>query len=205
MRTYVLLIFIVFVYFINCSKDKDPISIVNNYSSYYFPLKVGNTWYYNYPTPQTDPWAMKTIESSFIKNNTMFYRWTYGEGVDIIDTIRTDMLGNIWKLVNNEEYLWFDFSQDSGSTYIWSEVTYNPPWGSGIINYNVNVGRNVSIETPAGVFDNCISLFFNNPQVKDEEMYYVFAPNIGPVTLGPVAWALQCMTTAIIDGDTIGE
>lgn len=75
----------------------------------------------------------------------------------------------------------------------------------GIIDYNVYVRRNVSIETPAGVFDSCISLLIDNPQVKDEEWYYVFAPDIGPVALGPAAWGLQCMTTAIIDSDTIGE
>lgn len=202
MRTYIFLIFIILTYFINCSRDKNPMNSSDNYSLNYFPLKVGNTWYYDSPTPQTNPWAMKTIKSSFIKNNTVFYRWTYGEGVDVIDNIRVDKQGNIWKLENNNEYLWFDFTQDSGSTYIYN---YPESFGESIYYYNVYVRKNISRETPAGVFDNCIELFFDVPQVVDEERIYTFAPNIGLVRLQNNGWSTKRLTAAIIDGATIGN
>jgi len=202
MRTYAFLIIIILTYFINCAKDKNPMNspIIN--TSTYFPLKVGNTWYYDSPTPQTNPWAMKTIKSSFVENNTVYYEWTYGEGVDVIDNIRADEQGNIWNLKNNNKYLWFDFTQDSGSTYV-----YNCPesFGENIYYYNVYVKKNISTETPAGVFDDCIELFFDIPQVVDEERIYTFAPNIGLVRLQNNGWSTKRLTSAIIDGATVGN
>ena len=161
MRKYVFPIILILACFMYCSKDKNPMNSQNNYSSTYFPLKVGNTWYYDYPTPQTNPWAMKTIDSSFINNNTVYYKWTYGEGVDLVYNIRADEQGNIWNLKNNSEYLWFDFTQDSGSTYI-----YNCPdsFGDEIYYYSVSVRKNISTETPAGVFDDCIQLYWVKSQ-----------------------------------------
>ncbi|MFX0138585.1 MAG: hypothetical protein ACFFDN_33385 [Candidatus Hodarchaeota archaeon] len=202
MRKYVFIIVIILINFSNCSKDKNPMNSPNNYSSIYFPLQVGNTWYYDSPTPQTNPWAMKTIKSSFIKNNEVYYKWTYGEGVDVVDNIRADEQGNIWNLKDNNEYLWFDFSHDSGSTY-----TYKFPesFGDHIYYYNVYILKNILTETPAGIFTNCIELFFDIPQVKDEEKIYTFAPDIGLVRLQNNGWSTQRLTSAILDSANIGN
>ena len=145
---------------------------------------------------------MKIIKSSFIKNNTVYYKWTYDEGVDVVDSIRADDQGNIWNLKNNSEYLFFNFTQDSGSTYI-----YNCPesFGNEIYYYYVSVRKNISTETPAGVFDNCIELFFAIPQVRDVEKIYTFAPDIGLVRFQNNGWSTQRLTSAIIDGATIGK
>ena len=143
---------------------------------------------------------MKTIKSSFIKNNTVFYTWTYGDSVDIIDSIRANKQGNIWRIKNKNEYLWFDFTQDSGSTYIYS---YPLSFGERNYYYNVYVRKNISTETPAGVFDNCIELCFDIPQVKDEERIYTFAPDIGLVRLQNNGWSTKRLKEAIIDGAVI--
>ncbi|UCH90132.1 MAG: hypothetical protein JSV49_05705 [Thermoplasmata archaeon] len=195
MKKYIFPVILILTCFLSCLDDTD------NYSTY-FPLKVGNTWYYDYPTPQTNPWAMKTIKSSLINNNTVYYEWRYGEGVDLVDWIRRDEQGNIWNLKNNNEYLWFAFTLDNGSTYIYC---YPDTFGHEIYYYNVSVRRNKSAEVPAGVFDDCIILFFDIPQVKDEEKIYTFAPNIGLVRLQHTGWSTKRLTSAIIDGVTIGN
>jgi len=202
MKAHTLIFLIILTYFTNCTQDKNPIDSSNIYSSKYFPLKVGNTWYYDSPTPQTNPWAMKTIRSSFLEDNTIFYRWTYGEGVDVIDNIRADKQGNIWKLHNNNEYLWFDFTQDSGSTYIFN---YPVSFGEDIYYYTVRVRKKLKRETPAGVFENCIELYFDIPQVMDEDRTYTFAPYIGLVKLQNNGWSTKRLISAIIDGSTIGN
>lgn len=201
MRTFNFLVFIFLIYFLNCARDKSPINFSHKNTSQYFPLNVGNTWFYDSPTPQTNPWAMRTIKSSFKKNNTIFYTLTYGEGVDVIDNIRLDKQGNIWKLINDIEYLWFDFTQDSGSTYI-----YNSPesFGGNNYYYKVYVKKNISIETPAGFFENCMILFFDILQVRDEEISYTFAPDIGIIRIVNYGWSTKNLNYAIIQGDTIG-
>jgi hypothetical protein len=117
MKVHFLLFIFVLIGFFNCVKDKNPIDAPNKYSTNYFPLEVGNKWYYDSPTPQTNPYAVRMIKSSFTKNNQKYYIWTYGESVDYSDTIRKDKYGNIWRLIDNQEYLWFDFTCDSGSEY----------------------------------------------------------------------------------------
>ena len=196
---------IILSHLINCGQGNNPMDSSNIYSSKYFPLKVANTWYYDCPIPQTNPWAMKTIRSSFQKDNTTYFRWTYGEGVDAldaIDSIRADKQGNIWKLINGKEYLWFDFTQDSGSTYIFD---YPDTWGDKVYYYNVYVRKYITCETPAGEFDNCILLIFDIPQVRDEEISYTFAPDIGLVRLGFNGWSDKRLTSAIINSSTIAN
>jgi len=198
MKANILIILILIVYLISCKQDKNP--IISSPDSEYFPISVGNIWYYDSPTPQSDPWAMKTIRNHLMKNNTVYFSWTYGEGVDVIDYIRSDNLGNILKLYNNNEYLWFDFTQDSGSTYLYE---YPESWGNNTYFYIVTVLKNIKVETPAGVFDNCIVLNFNIPEVKDEDITYTFAPNIGLVRLTNNGWSSKKLTSAIIDGSSL--
>jgi hypothetical protein len=202
MRKSVFPFILILTFFINCSENNNPLNSPKNYSSTYFPLKVGNTWYYDSPTPQTNPWAMKTIISSFEYYDAVYYKWTYGEGVDLEDNIRADDQGNILNLKNNCEYLWFDFTQDSGSTYIYG---HPDTFGENTYLYNVFVRKNISTEVPAGVFDDCIQFIFDIPQVKDEETCYTFAPNVGLVVLQHNGWSIKRLTSAILDSATIGN
>jgi len=199
MKTQSLIILILLFYLINCTRDNNP--IISSPHSEYFPINVGNTWYYDSPTPPTNPWAMKTINGYSLQNNTVYFSWTYGEGIDIIDNIRADNLGNIWKLHNNNnEYLWFDFTQDSGSTYLYE---YPESWGDNTYYYIVTVLKNIKVDTPAGVFDNCIVLNFDIPEVMDEDITYSFAPNIGLVRLTNNGWSSKKLTSAIINGSSL--
>ena len=142
----------------------------------YFPLQVGNIWYYDYPIPPSNPWDMKMIRDSLLINGLTYYVWTYGDSVDIFDTLRTDQQHNIWKYHNGVDYLWFDFQKDSGAVYNF------PPGDLGeneSEKCKVYVETNFQVETPAGIFENCISFTFDVYQFKDEEMTYTFAENVG--------------------------
>ena len=203
MKVQILIFLIIFSQFINCVRDKNPIDPSNIYSSKYFPLKVGNTWYYDSPSPQTHPWAMRTISNSFQIDNINYYGWTYGEGVDHIDSLRADKEGRIWKYIEGDDYLWFDFTQDSGSTYIYD---YPDIWGEDeVYYYQVHVRKNVTCETPAGVFENCIQLNFNMAEVMDVDKGYTFAPDIGLVRFINNGWSDQKLTSAEINGSKIGN
>jgi len=166
----------------------------------YFPIHVGDTWYYDHPTPQSNPWAMKTIRDSLRIDDLTYYTWTYGDGVDISDTVRADTSGNIWKYSKGNDYLWFDFSKDNGAEY---PFELPRPFGSETYYFDVFVETNISVETPAGVFANCIGLFFDISHVVDEDVFYIFAPNIGLVFERDNGWSTQNLTSAVIDGNQI--
>jgi len=168
----------------------------------YFPLKVGNKWYYDSPTPPSNPWAMKMIRDSLFINGLTYYVWTYGDSVDIFDTLRADQQHNIWKYHNGVDYLWFDFQKDSGAIYNF------PPGDLGeneSEKCKVYVETNLQIETPAGIFKNCISFTFDVYQVKDEEITYTFAENTGPITIYYGYGGTQRLKSAIINGKVIAS
>jgi hypothetical protein len=179
----------------------------------YFPLKVGNTWYYDSPSSpypgSINPASIRMIRSSFVKNDTTYFVWTRGEylnkvGDQDIDTIRTDDQGNIWLLKNNIEYLWFDFSLDDGSTYtstytiqdIWTGFE----WLGADYYYTVYVHKNISSQLYSNTYNNCIKLIFNivNLDIGDEG-YYTFAPGVGLIQYGSAEqWNLQRLLRSTI-------
>lgn len=168
----------------------------------YFPLQEGNTWYYRHSNPETENLIIRTISDSFEHDEKHFYRWTYAENSDIHYDIRADRNGNIRLLNGSEEYLWFDFSKDSGATYLFTpDVQFGPT----AYQYTVNVlSRNRTIEVPAGRFENCITFLFDIPQVKDEEIVYTFAPNVGVIRIGYDGWFSLALTKAFVNGNHIG-
>lgn len=166
----------------------------------YFPMHLGDTWFYNSPPPPSSPWNVKTIRDSLPIGNRTFYTWTYGDGVDIIDTLRSDSVGNIWKYSGGKEYLMFDFHADSGATYRY-ELGHR--FGDSVYYYTVWVWTNISGSTPAGVFENCIRFLFDISQVVDEEVLYTFAPNVGLIIQQNDGWWTMRLTSAIINGETV--
>jgi len=199
MKMYMFIVIVLFVIINSCSNlFKSEI----DYSSKYFPLNEGNIWYYDSPEPETNPWAIRKINDSFSRDGKIYYNWTYGEGLDICYKVRADKDGNILLLSDDPEYLWFDFSQDSGSTYIFGKGTY---FGENSYQYNVHVSTNRTIEVPARVFNSCIVLFFDIPQIKDEEIFYTFAPNIGVINIVYNGWSSISLTKALIDGNQVGD
>jgi hypothetical protein len=200
MRRNVIFIIVVVLFSNGCEKNKNP--LISNYSSTYFPLHVGNTWYYDEPTPQIHPENIRTIKSLFIKNNTVYYEWGSGEGVDEVDTICADNQGNIYNLKNNTKYLWFNFNKRDGSKY---DYNYPESWGEHMYYFKVSVKKNITRTTPAGVFENCIRLTFDCRQLVDEEIYYTFAPNVGLIRIDFNGWGRIHLYSAIINGDKIGN
>ena len=202
MKAHILIFLIIFSQLFNCIGDKNPLEPSDIYSSKYFPLKVGNTWYYDKPTPQSNPWAVKMIRDfTKIKDKT-YYIWTYGEGVGVYDTIRADKFGRILKYINGKEYLWFDFTQQNDSTY---RFDYPEILGDKVYYFLVHVMRNRICETPTGTFENCIVLLFDIPEVVDEERGYTFAPDIGVVRISFDGWSDSKLTSAVINGSIIAE
>jgi hypothetical protein len=134
--------------------------------------------------------------------NRTYYTWTYGDGVDAIDTLTSDSVGNIWKYVGGTEYLMFDFLRDNGTSY---RYELGDRWGDSVYYYTVSVWTNVSATTPAGVFQHCIRFRFDEPQVKDEEVFYTFAPDVGLIIQQNDGWSIKKLTSAIVDGETVAS
>ncbi|MGC9363251.1 MAG: hypothetical protein ACP5FZ_01640 [Fidelibacterota bacterium] len=174
----------------------------NDYTSVYFPLQEGNTWYYRHSNPETENLIIRTISDSFKRDEKHYYCWTHTGNSDLHYDIRADKNGNIRLLSDSEEYLWFDFSRDSGSTYLFAPDVL---FGETAYHYTAHVlSRNRTIEVPAGKFDSCITFLFDIPQIVDEEIYYVFAPNVGAILIGYDGWFSLALTKAFVNGNHIG-
>lgn len=161
----------------------------------YFPINVGNRWYYNIGSPKVDPWVEKTIQKSLNIENCTYYSWTtvYGGSHSYVDTIRLDDKGRLWKRVENEDHLWFDFTKDSGSIY--SFPFFHIFSDSIARQFTVTINKDISIETPAGIFEKCIKFYFDEPIGIDEEMTYIFAPNVGLVQEVVDGWTSRILNT----------
>ena len=152
----------------------------------YFPIQVGNIWYYEDPDTTINPWDILTISDSIQINSQKYYLWERGSGANVSDTIRYDSDYNVLRYIDGEIHLWFDFTQDSGAVY-----TYAPPdadFGEEEYAYQVHVYRNITVATPLKSFSNCIEFLFDIPQVIDEEHIYIFAPDVGLVIEQANGW-----------------
>jgi hypothetical protein len=158
----------------------------------YFPIKVGNKWYYDSPSSPSHapihPYSIRMIRSSFIRNNTTYYVWTRGDSSSSfqdyfyygIDTIRTDDKGNIWLLKNNMEYLWFDFSLDDGASYTIKDIWTGFVGLGADYYYTVYVRKNISSQIYSNLYINCIELIFDIVDLDIGDYHtYIFAPGIG--------------------------
>ena len=152
----------------------------------YFPIAVGNIWYYEDPDKISNPWDILTISDSIKIDNQKYFLWSRGPGVDASDTICYDDSNNILCYINGETYLWFDFTQDSGAIYTYAPWDAN--FGEEQLAFQVHVSRNMTVETPIKSFSDCIQFFFDIPQVIDEEHTYIFAPDVGLVLEQANGW-----------------
>lgn len=139
----------------------------------YFPLEVGNTWTYrwNFDTTNTITYQ---ISDSINIGNMKYFLYENVLNNTFIDTIRKDYDGNVWKRLNETDYLWFDFTKDNGSSYTF-------PSFDSVYAYRVTLSKSFTRVTIAGTYSQCIDLFFEIPQFRDVEIRYSFAPNAGLV------------------------
>jgi len=137
----------------------------------YFPLEVGNYWIY-YPTLfDSNLIVTKSIFDTTSISDTLYY--LFGTEMSSAQLIRSDSSGRIYKRFNNKEVLWFDFALPNDSSYHY-DIPLLEDW-----MYFVTIERDISVDTYAGRFENCILLFFDIADVRDDEHLYYFAPGIG--------------------------
>lgn len=164
----------------------------------YFPLHVGDTRTYVFDVdPDPDPSYTETVSDTTVIDGKIYYVLTRELG--FADTVREDAAGHILRFRKDHEYLWFDFTADSGAVYF-CEFPYFYESPGTEYRYRVEVRKPVTRETPMGVFGNCVEFVFDVPEVVDEEMVYVFAPGAGRVIVGSYAWSWYEMTRAVIGG-----
>lgn len=152
----------------------------------YFPIQVGNIWYYEDLDKIYNPWDILTISDSIRIDTQKYFLWSRGSGIDVSDTICYDDNNNILCYINGDTHLWFDFTQDSGAIYTYAPWDANS--GEEQLTYQVHVSRNMTVETPKKSFSDCIQFFFDIPQVIDEEHTYIFAPDVGMVLEQANGW-----------------
>ena len=183
-----LIILIIFIILPTASSQ----TLKNNSLSNYFPLSIGNSWTYSSPSDTNYKWTSTIVDTTHLNGNLYYLK--HGANTSYADTLRMDSIGNIWKYFDNKERLWFDFSRDSGSIYIYDIFDDDTMF--------VYVTKNVEVTVYAGHFNNCINLFFDVPGLIDEEVEYTFAPGVG-IVHKEGGWAHEHLFTATIDGQVI--
>lgn len=154
----------------------------------YFPLKVGNSWTYCSSQDTTYKRTYLIKDTVNIVGKKCFL---YGRQDDMVnDTLWKDINGNVWKLKSGILVLWLDFTKDSGAVY------YYPAFNSEV--FTVTVRKYLSIDTYVKTFDNCIELLFDIPAVIDDEVIYIFAPDIGLIKKRG-AWSDDLLYSAYIN------
>ena len=155
----------------------------------YFPSNIGNKWTYT-GSFDTLYKRINTIISEMDIDGMKYF--VYGNINSVLDTLRQDYVGNIWRRKNGLEYLWFDFTKDSGEVY-----TY-PLNGSRV--YQVKVKKGITCKTYNGTYSDCISFYFNDTTAIDDEVGYIFARNIGIIKKYG-AWSDDVLYSVNIQGE----
>lgn len=148
-------------------------------SSEYFPLAVGNEWGYYEPGRQGATRSIRVWETVAIDDTVYFL---YGNKQSTAELLYQDQWGRVYKRFNGRTQLWLDFSVENEATY---QYTLSEK-----LDYTVTVKKNQSITYDDHTYENCISISFDVPDLVDEEITYVFAPNVGPVQIIG-AWVTQ--------------
>ena len=150
-------------------------SVVTEGNSY-FPLHIGDEWdYYFAEGGITDvkPTTFYFVFDTLCLNGKKYF--IYGENIDHPEYYRPDSLGHIFRYINGEEVIWFDFNIAEGDTYQINLPSLN-------IHYYVKVlGRDEIVENHAGKFENCLRLFFDDPHQVDDAFELYFCKNVGIV------------------------
>ncbi len=156
-------------------------------STSYFPLAEGNWWQLAYtlepPDMPADTLFINTAVSSQLElGGSPYFLLTYSF-IDS-DTLRMDEDGRVWSWGYGQEDLLLDFTAHHDSVYQFPatrDSDVDTLW------YDVQVSRDVTVETYAGTFENCIHFSFDIPAFIDDEIGYTFAPGVGLVHISG-AW-----------------
>jgi len=145
-------------------------------TQFYFPLQIGNEWVYYF----AESGVTDTIPSTsfFVFDTVSFDRkkyFVYSKDLNYPEYYRPDSLANIFRYIDGNEILWFDFTKAVGDSYQIDLPSLR-------LHYHVQVlGRNEIVENHAGRFENCTSLFFDDPYQVDDAFELWFAKDVGIV------------------------
>ena len=146
----------------------------------YLPLQTGNVWYYDIANSDNNPYIKKEVKDIIIIDSRAYfivqdkYIYTHQEVIFNTDTLYKDGKGRIWQSRNDADFLLYDFTLDEGETYSF-------PGNSAISDekYIVTVKKFAEIEINEQKYNDCIELFFNIPEWRDEERWLIFSKSIG--------------------------
>jgi len=172
--------------FIIYSCDDSP----NEADQSYFPLQVGNSWTYRYGTwtysgeDTTRIFTYTITEKKQINGREYFafdYRMPFFPSIWVFPDLGTPFLrqndtGNISIVIDSTEWTFLKFERVTiDSIY---KLQLND------VDYWIKI-KSISdtVETPIGVFKNCLKMCNYYPQIKDTIYYIWFARGYGPVKI----------------------
>ena len=176
----------------SCSTEPTRPDVIKEYTlnGDIFPMHVGDKWVYE--TEDNDV-IIKITDQIQIAGNTYF---VFEERIDNVPDYvyrmyyRPDQYDSnkIYTLIDGIDYLYLDFNRSNG------EVC------SSISSLEVQIMRkDFSYTVPAGIFNKCVELYFNNQNIVDEEHFNIYSPGIGMIELNGI-WMTYRLKSAIVDG-----
>lgn len=156
--------------FFSCGK-KSPTEPAEDFSRY-FPLEVNYKWYFYYPGNPGAKLIYRIWETKEF-DGKLYY--VYGNKAEAGELYRQDERGNVYKKRPAGELLYFNFETKEGGTY---QVKL-----SDLFIYTVKVEKNLTVSYDDHTFEGCVRFTFDAPTIKDEEITYTLAPDIGIVQM----------------------
>ncbi len=176
----------------SCKKDEAESPVYYNESDDFFPLKIGNKWFYPFKT--TEVKGMKTINNKEYFEIATTYQLSQNPSPFIEYYRKTDD-GKVYTMNNftENEYVIYDFNIPEDHSWIYNDgdsewkVTNTASYETFVLN-----------STRA---DNCRQFDYDLIEAVDDEHLIVLAPGIGKVITKSYAWALgDTIQSAIISG-----
>ncbi len=139
----------------------------------YLPMQVGNYWFYScyFAIPDI---RTTTITDIFHYDGNTYYQFvdsslTYNQALSHY-SLCSNGEGRIFK---SDGSLWMDFTAPIGnSILVDSAESY----------FRTIISNNSYISLPAGDFDSCLVVQYDDTTVWDDEITYWFAPNVGLIS-----------------------
>ncbi|MBN4056144.1 hypothetical protein JYT20_00310 [Rhodothermus sp. AH-315-K08] len=148
----------------------------------YLPLQVGNMWAYRSvdTTSSGQHWVDTVRVFGTAEIDGAHYVMYGGESRPRYvrtsgDSSVMEMAPLGWGALGEIPWLLFDLKD--GSTYQYRKFA---EWG-----YTVTVSRGVRVETPSGVFEDCIRFDFYQAPPEEDAFSYTLAPGVGVVAHRP--------------------
>ncbi len=164
---------IVSLLIIGCSKNPTDGQLKEYHlTGSFFPMHVGDQWMYQQGSMIS---AINITGNQIIGNHDYFvFVETRDDQPDYSRTsyYRMDDMDKVCINVDGIDALFVDFAQMEGELL------------TGFANHDIQIlGRDVPITTPAGVFYDCIEVYFDIPDVADEERIHTYSPGIGLIDI----------------------